>query len=200
MTARHFQLPQGKFAFRGHLMRTVALSIAVILLSIATAPAQTSRGTVSGFVTDPSDAVVGGANVKLTNIQTSVSRETKTNEDGIYRFDAVDLGTYTLTLSAPGFGTVEKTNVTVNANLTSTADAKLQLAGQQVTIDVFAEVGAALQTEAPVRGGNISQTEVTELPYSSRNPTAIALTLPGVSSNRGSFALSSFSVNGARDR
>jgi Carboxypeptidase regulatory-like domain len=57
--------------------------------------AQTSRGTVSGTITDPTGAVISGANVTLTNTATTVSRSTVTNSEGIYRFDAVDLGDYT---------------------------------------------------------------------------------------------------------
>ena len=172
---------------------------AVLGLSLMCA-AQTSRGTVSGVITDPTGAVITGANVTLTNTATTVSRTTTTNEEGFYRFDAVDLGNYTVTIAAAGFGTVDKTNVTVNANQTSTVDAQLTPGGQQITIDVVAEAGAALQTEAPVRGGNISARQVTELPISTRNPVSLALTLPGVSSNRAGFGVETFSVNGARGR
>ena len=80
------------------------------------ANAQTSRGTVSGTVTDTNNAVVAGATITLTNTQTTVTRTTTTNNEGFYRFDAVDLGNYTVTLAATGFGTVTKTDVIVNAN------------------------------------------------------------------------------------
>ncbi|MFN2510508.1 MAG: carboxypeptidase regulatory-like domain-containing protein [Pyrinomonadaceae bacterium] len=123
-----------------------------------------------------------------------------TTDDGIYRFDAVDLGPYSLSITASGFGELTKTGIIVNANQTSTVDAQLEPGGQQVTVDVVSEAGAALQTEAPVRGGNISTTQVTELPFAGRNPVALALTLPGVSSNRGGFGVGTFSVNGARGR
>ncbi|MDQ3756165.1 MAG: Plug and carboxypeptidase regulatory-like domain-containing protein, partial [Acidobacteriota bacterium] len=180
-------------------LRTLIIVGMVLSLSVM-ASAQTSRGTVSGYVTDPTGAVIPGASVTLTNVATTVSRSTTTNDEGFYRFDAVDLGAYQVTLSASGFGAIEKTNIVVNANQTSTVDAQLTPGGQNVTIDVVAESGAALQTEAPVRGGNISPRQVTELPFSSRNPVSLALTLPGVSSNRAGFGVDTFSVNGARGR
>ncbi|MGH9944497.1 MAG: carboxypeptidase-like regulatory domain-containing protein, partial [Pyrinomonadaceae bacterium] len=176
------------------------LLLAVLLTFVPLASAQTSRGIVSGVVTDPNGAVIPGASITLTNVATEVARTTTSNDDGFYRFDAVDLGTYTLNLSAQGFGTTEKTNLIVNANQTSSVDAQLAPAGQQITVDVVAESGAALQTEAPVRGGNISTQQVTELPIASRNPVSLALTLPGVSSNRAGFGVDTFSVNGARGR
>ncbi len=75
-----------------------------------------------------------------------------------------------------------------------------QPGGQQVTVDVVSESGAMLQTEAPLRGGNITTQQITELPIASRNPALLALTLPGVSSNRFGFGIGTFSVNGARGR
>jgi Carboxypeptidase regulatory-like domain/TonB-dependent Receptor Plug Domain len=182
-------------------MKIKALMLTAMLLVLAPlAQAQTSRGTVSGSVADTTGAVIPGATVTLTNTDTTLSRTAVTNDEGFYRFDAVDLGTYSLGIAASGFGTVTKTGVIVNANQTSAVDAQLAPGEQQVTVDVVSEAGAALQTEAPVRGGNISTQQVTELPFSTRNPVALALTLPGVSSNRGGFGVGTFSVNGARGR
>ncbi len=175
------------------------LMVALFSLSLSII-AQTSRGTVSGIVSDPTGAVIPGATVTLTGTGTGVTRTTTSNDEGFYRFDAVDLGSYSVDIAATGFGTVTKTGIIVNANQTSNADAQLQPGGQQITVDVVAEAGAALQTEAPVRGGNISSAQVTELPFAGRNPVALALTLPGVSSNRGGFGVGTFSVNGARGR
>ena len=180
-------------------IRAVMLIFA-LLAPIVNVASQTSRGTVSGVVSDPTGAVISGANVTLTNPQTNISRTTTSNEEGFYRFDAVELGTYTVVISTAGFGELTKANIIVNANQNSQVDAQLQPGGQQVTIDVVAEAGAALQTEAPVRGGNISQQQVRELPIASRNPALLALTLPGVSSNRFGPGIGTFSVNGARGR
>jgi len=182
-------------------MKTRILMFIAVLLGMALlAQAQTSRGTVSGVVTDPNAAVIPGAEVTLTNKETTVSRTTVTNDEGLYRFEAVDLGSYSVKIGAPNFGTIVNDNVVVNANQTSTVDAQLALGSQEVTVNVTAEAGALLQTEAPVRGGNISRAQITDLPFANRNPVSLALTLPGVSSNRGGFGDNTFSVNGARGR
>jgi len=180
--------------------RQVLILLSLFCFCGASVVAQTSRGTVSGIATDPNNAVVAGANIRLTNSATSQERTTTSNSEGFYRFDAVELGTYSITFSSTGFGDVTKTNVVVNAGQTTPVDGQLQVSGQQVTVDVIAEAGALLQTEAPVRGGSISQTQVTELPVAGRNPVALALTLPGVTSNRGGLGVSTFIVNGARGR
>ncbi|MGH9754970.1 MAG: carboxypeptidase regulatory-like domain-containing protein, partial [Blastocatellia bacterium] len=182
-------------------MKTRAAFFTLVFFSLSLVTfAQTSRGTVSGTVTDPTGAVISGANVTLTNTATTVSRSSVTNSAGLYRFDAVDLGDYTIKFTATGFGEIVKSNVVVSANQTASVDAQLQLGAQSLSISVTAESGALLQTEAPVRGGNIDSTRVTELPIALRNPTMLALTLPGVSTNRFGFGVMTFSVNGGRGR
>ena len=161
---------------------------------------QTSRGTVAGTVTDPNGAVIAGAEVTLTSVQTKLSRVTTSNGEGIYRFEAVDPGTYSLKITATGFGDIVNTGVEVRANQTSDVPSQLAPSGQHATVDVTADTGLLLQSEAPVRGGNIDKARITELPFAGRNPVALALTLPGVSTNRFGFGVGTFSVNGSRGR
>jgi Carboxypeptidase regulatory-like domain/TonB dependent receptor/TonB-dependent Receptor Plug Domain len=182
-------------------MQAKALNIMLSLIALCfTTFAQTSRGTVSGVVTDATGAVISGASVVLTNTATTVNRSTVTNNEGFYRFDAVDLGTYMVKFNATNFGVITKSNIVVSANLTSTVDAQLSPGTQELTVDVTAETGALLQTEAPVRGGNIDSTRITELPIATRNPVSMAMTLPGVMTNRFGFGVDTFSVNGSRGR
>lgn len=182
-------------------MKIRAIFLIAILLSLTSMViAQTSRGTVSGTVVDQNGAVITGATVTLTNNETKVARTTTTNNEGFYRFDAVDLGTYSVKFTAPNFGEVEKNGVAVNANLDTDIGAQLAAGGQQVSVDVTADSSQLLQTEAAVRGGNIEERRITELPVAGRNPVSLALTLPGVSSNRFGFGVGTFSVNGSRGR
>jgi len=75
-------------------VKTISLLLALVVIALgATAvAAQTSRGTVTGIVADPQGQVISGAEVELKNPLTNVSRTTTTNDTGLYRFDAVDLG------------------------------------------------------------------------------------------------------------
>ena len=176
------------------------LAAATLLLSlVAPAQAQTSRGTVSGIVTDASGATLPNAAVKLTNKETNQSRATTTNDSGLYRFDAIDPGTYELNVSATGFRSFDTRTLPVQAGQLASVDAQLQVGDTSTSVEVTAGV-ALLQTEAPVRGGTIATKSVVELPIQSRNPNLIALTLPGVSTNRFGLGSSTFSVNGSRGR
>ena len=93
--------------------------LALVALLAAVVNGQTSRGTVTGIVSDPSGSAVPGARVELKAKQTGVVRTTTTNESGVYRFDAVDLGDYDLTFAAQGFRT------TANRGFTSAIDRRM---------------------------------------------------------------------------
>jgi hypothetical protein len=182
-------------------MKVRVLLISILIFSFSlTASAQTSRGTVTGTVTDPAGAVIAGAEVTLTSAQNKLSRTTTTNSEGIYRFEAVDSGSYSVKITATGFGDIEQTGIEVRANQTSDVPAQLTLSGTRAVVDITTDAGQLLQSEAPVRGGNIDKNSITELPFAGRNPVSLALTLPGVSTNRFGFGVGTFSVNGSRGR
>src|SRR4051794_28236855 len=86
-------------------MKVAAAIVGLFLLSSTGALSQTSRGTITGVVTDPTQATVSGANVEITQKETNVVRQTTTNQNGFYRFDAVDPGTYDVAVKATGFKT-----------------------------------------------------------------------------------------------
>ncbi|MBZ5634629.1 MAG: carboxypeptidase regulatory-like domain-containing protein [Acidobacteriia bacterium] len=162
--------------------------------------AQTSRGTVSGLVWDPQNLAVPAAVVELTNADTNSVRSTTTNDAGFYRFDAVDPGSYKLTFRHDGFKAATIVSLEVNAGLSLAWDAHLEIGPVQEVVEVSAEV-QALQADAPVRGGSVLTQSILDLPYASRNPALLALTLPGVVSNKFSITeKTSFAVNGARTR
>ncbi len=164
---------------------------------------QTSKGTVTGLVTDPNGAVVAGAEVELKNPATNQNRTTTTNDSGLYRFDAVDLAVYDLTIRAKGFRTLTNTGLEVQANRIATLDIKLEIGSTEATVNINATAGELLQTSDPVRGGNFTPKQVQELPISTLNPYDLGRLLPGVATATGGAQFgnaSQFSVNGQRPR
>ena len=79
-----------------------------LLLANGPAHAQMSTGTILGQVTDPTGAVVPGAKVTATNVDTSSSRSGTTNAEGSYRFPAMPVGNYRIEVSKQGFKTVQR--------------------------------------------------------------------------------------------
>jgi hypothetical protein len=188
------------------LDRLVGPLAAVLILAVA-AQAQTSRGTVSGTVMDPSGAIVAGATVALTNTETGVHLAAAANEAGIYRFDAVDLGTYELRSDYPGFTSFLATDLGVQANRTTVMDVRLELGSETTAVQVSAEAEALTVRDGPLRGGNFLPQQVSQLPLVDLNPFSLARTLPGVIRPSGSAVAGEgggegvlFSVNGQRVR
>lgn len=194
--------------------RCASWLLAMGLSTLAAAPslAQTSRGTVTGTVMDPQGASISGAAVELYRKETNQSRATVTNEAGIYRFDAVDLGIYDLTARATGFKAFVKREIPIVANRITTVDPTLELGEQQAVIEVSASAGEILQKSDPVRGGNFERREIVYLPLVNQNPVSLARTLPGVTipsgiTNNGTVSnftnggsSSQFAINGQRTR
>jgi hypothetical protein len=77
----------------------------ILLLTVVVACAQTESARISGRVSDPTDAVIAGAECKITNVETNVSIITTTNQDGIYVIPDLRPATYRLTIQKEGFRT-----------------------------------------------------------------------------------------------
>ena len=183
--------------------------VAALVFSVS-APAQTSRGTVTGTVLDPTDAVISGARMILTGVDTGVRLSTNSNESGVYRFDAVDPGVYDLEITHPGFQLYLGTKIGVEANRVTTVDPRLSVGAAETRVEVTAESSEILIKDSPLRGGNFQSREVRDLPMISLNPVSLARTLPGATEASGSQVWGSgaagtnngggFSINGQRPR
>ncbi|HEY1239924.1 MAG TPA: carboxypeptidase regulatory-like domain-containing protein, partial [Bryobacteraceae bacterium] len=179
-----------------------------ILLALAlTAHAQTSRGTVTGTVLDPTGAPIAGAHVNLAGVETGVRLSTASNEAGVYRFDAVDLGVYELQVMHPGFKTYAGAGINVEANRTTAVDPRLEVGAAETRIEVNGEAGELLAKDGPLRGGNFQPREVRDLPLPGLNPVSLTRILPGATDAAGSSvnaglvnAGEAFSINGQRLR
>jgi len=170
-----------------------------VLLIGGSLMAQSSRGSLSGVVSDPSGATIPAAAVELRSQDTGVRRSTLSNDAGLYRFDAVDPGTYEVNIKAGGFRSFASKGMVLQAGVAGTLDAKLEVGDAQTIVEV-SSAAVQLQVEAPVRGGNIDRMQIAQLPFATRNPVSLALTVPGVSTNRFASGRETFSVNGSRGR
>jgi len=184
-----------------------SLKILTVLALALTAHAQTSRGTVTGTVLDPTGAVVAGARVTLTGVSTGVKLATASNDAGVYRFDAVDLGAYQLDVAHPGFRTYVGTGINVEANRATTLDPRLEVGTAEASVEVNGESSDVLVKDSPLRGGNFQPREVRDLPLLGLNPLSLTRTLPGATDAAGSTinaglvnAGAAFSINGQRPR
>jgi hypothetical protein len=166
--------------FRG-AVEALLLLILAAGLGLPASAQTTSRGTITGTITDPTGAVVVNASVTIISVGTGVSRNSTSNSAGIYRFEAVDLGNYTVTAQAPGFATMRKSGIDVQAARVLEVDFTLQVGEASVTVVVetsAAEVG--LQTSEQVRGAHIAVHSISSLPVAGLDTLTLAQTVPGV--------------------
>jgi outer membrane receptor protein involved in Fe transport len=149
--------------------------------------------------------VVSNATVKITEGATGVTRQTTTNEAGIYRFDAINLGTYSLSVQAKGFATQNQTGVEVQAARTLNINFVLKVGASAETVTVEASAGQIqLDTSEQTRGSHFETQTIQDLPITGRDSLTLALLVPGVTKSTGNSinqdGTFSFAVNGQRPR
>ncbi len=164
----------------------VATMLAALLTIVAPHLAAQSilTGDIVGTVTDPSGAVVSGATVTLSSVDTGSMQTAKTGSTGAFRFPLVKPGQYKLSVTATGFRTTTQT-ISASVSAVTTANLQLQLGQGTETVEVS---GAAplIETE----NANISTTygaaQVENLPNGGNDITAFAYSAPGVLMNTSS--------------
>jgi carboxypeptidase family protein/TonB-dependent receptor-like protein len=192
-------------------MKRLAVTVALLMTSLSSLPllsnfvhAQSSKGIIVGTITDPSGAVVDGATVKIINKATNVARETKTSAEGGFRLDAVDPGSYKIEVTAGGFKTISRDDVTVEAAQATTTDFALEVGAQSEVITVNADSTVILQKQDGARANTLESRQIVDLPVAALNPVNLVFTLPGVTNPgvlAGGFVQGTeFNINGLRAR
>src|SRR5262245_46472054 len=174
------------------------------LMSIAAFGQTAGTSRVTGVVQDPTGAIVPGAKVTLTNEGTNISFTSTTTSAGVYVFDGIQLGVYTVTVEREGFKKfVSKGNVlTVGQPLTVNAD--LTVGQAQEVVEVTASYERVQTSTSGNLGATVDNKTLTDLPLGlesgtgGRNPLIFVRLQPGVvvGANTGGGS----HVNGARDR
>ena len=155
-----------------------AAAVAVTLLPLPLA-AQTTYGSITGSVTDPSGASIEGAQVTLTNIGTSEKRTQTTGTDGLYLFPNLIPGRYRIDVEKTGFKRYSRPEVDVDVNQSAHVDASLQVGDVNQTVEVTAET-PLIQTETSSLGTVVDTREANELPLNGRNIFNLTTITPSV--------------------
>ena len=161
------------------LLTAVSIVLFLSQVGIQHAEAQVLYGSIVGTVTDSSGAIVPGATVTATQIETNETRSDVTNDSGSYTLSTVPAGTYTVSISKATFETFQATNTTVLINTTVRVDAKLTVGAQSQTVTVTSGT-AELQTDRPDVHGQVNSEDLQELPQPTRTYEGLVGHLPGV--------------------
>ncbi len=126
--------------------------------------AQFETAEVLGTVTDPSGRPIAKASVTLTNLETGIQANQKTEENGNYDFFNVKVGRYSVVVEQPGFSKFSDTNVDVAVGARQRVDVRMTVGAVTETV-VVTTAGSAIETDTSDHGQVINTAAVAELPY-----------------------------------
>src|SRR5262245_26752775 len=147
-------------------MKKLLVAAALVGFSVCCLYAQTF-GEVTGRVTDPSGAVIPGASVALTNVNTNAVRNVVTAEAGAYTFPSIPPGLYRLRTELPGFKAAVSETFEVQVQQVVRLDMVLQVGQLSETVEVAATADL-LQAETASVGAVVENKIITELPLNGR--------------------------------
>jgi hypothetical protein len=138
------------------------------------------RASISGTVTDSTGAVVPGANVTLTDIETNRVLSATSNQGGIYTFNALGPDHYKINVTMNGFAPKELTNLSITPDAPNGVNIELSVASQGTTVEVTADSTTVLETATATISGTVTDNMIQHLPTAGRDVFQLAQLAPGV--------------------
>ena len=160
----------------------------LLLLPMAAFAQSGGQGSIDGTVKDSSGAVVSTATIKVTNDGTGATRTTQTDSRGFFAVESLEPGSYTVTVTAQGFGTTVTKGETLAPGQQRESDTTLTVGttAQEVTVQADA---VQVETESSANESTITAKEVTNLMLNGRNFQGLGQLAPGVTSTQSGSAL-----------
>jgi hypothetical protein len=174
------------------------LAVLALCLFSATAFAQGGQGRLVGSVAGP-DGNIAGATVTAKDNQTGREQTVQASGEGAFSFSQLEVGTYTVTITAPGFKTFSTTSLKIDAGRDYTLNATLEIGNISETVEVVAGADVVNATNAEL-SNTITPRQVRELPINGRNPLSLLNLVAGANPTNSSInGQRSSSVNYTRD-
>ena len=188
---------------RSHVWRAFGLSLFFLFATAPSVLAQ--RAQLTGRVTDGAGAIVPGVQVVATNLNTGVSREGLSNDEGYYTIPLLPPGEYRLSVRKDGFKPLVQSGVTLQVEQVLRLDYVLETGVVTETVTIAASLGASMETETSTLGKVVDQQRIQNLPLLGRNPYSLVALVPGARPSAGlndlpvdQISQSFVSINGAR--
>jgi carboxypeptidase family protein len=167
------------------------LVLLCLVVMVPVASAQNISAQLAGTITDPTGAVIPGAEVTLTALDTGVVTKLTSSPDGLYSFFNLQAGHYEMKVSNKGFRDYVQRGIRIQLNEKVRIDVKLELGAESQTIEVI-ENASALNYETAEQSAGISPDTVNELPLiitagsgGLRSAASFITLLPGVTAPTG---------------
>src|SRR5215510_5985105 len=145
-------------------MRKAFSAVALYLLLLPCAFAQTSNATVGGTVSDSTGALIPGVSITATNVATGIVTNVVTNEAGAYQFASLQTGTYTMKAELPGFQTQTYNNVTLGGSQQVRLNFTLQVGSVSTAVEVSVAADTLIATTSASVGTVLPEYRVRDLP------------------------------------
>jgi hypothetical protein len=160
--------------------RTVLQALAVFFAAAAMAWCAVTGG-ISGIITDPTGAVIGGATVTATNAAQGIEVKSTTDASGFYNFPRLAVGSYNIQVELQGFGPQKKSGIAVDADAAVRMDFTLQVSEQNEQITVSESANEVhVETSSTQVGEVVSQKEMTTVALNGRSYTDLLALQPGI--------------------
>ncbi|HTJ30541.1 MAG TPA: carboxypeptidase regulatory-like domain-containing protein, partial [Acidobacteriaceae bacterium] len=160
-------------------MKAVRYVLAFFMLAGVSLSAQQITGNIRGTVTDPTGAVIQGAEVTAQQTETGLSRSATTDRNGSYILLELPIGHYHLQIAAKGFQEYAQDGITLNVNETASVSPHLAVGSEKTQVLVSADA-ALIEPTVTSMGEVVQQRELEDLPLNGRNFTQLGLLQPGV--------------------
>jgi len=146
----------------------LALIVGLTLMFAPFVQGQSTYGSVSGVVSDPSGAAIAGASVTLTNMGTTEKHTQTSSDQGTYSFVNVIPGQYRVDVEKTGFKHSAHPDIAVQVQLDTHVETTLTVGAASEVVEVTSET-TLLQTESSSLGQVVEQRKANELPLNGRN-------------------------------
>ena len=174
------------------MIKRFVFTVLALCLLAGAALAQSNTGSLTGTVSDAS-GVIPNATVTITDNKTGRERTAQTTGEGTFSFTLLDVGTYTVKVTAAGHKTYTATDVKIDIGSQYSLSPVLEAGNisENVTVVAGAEI---INSTTGELSNTVSQRQVVELPLNGRNPLTLITLQPGTSSN----GLTNTTINGQR--
>ena len=169
------------FCLNSDFGRAICATLCAVLCSfpLALSAQQLATARIGGTVTDPSEKAVANVVVTLENSSQGTVRTFTTQSDGSFSFTTLEAATYSLSAAGPtGFSKWQET-INLNVGQDLNLPVRLQVAGNQMQVQVAADAVQGINTTTSVVGGVINSRQIETLPLNGRNYLELALLVPG---------------------
>jgi hypothetical protein len=170
-------------------IRITGLCVAMLCVAATAVKAQsTTQGGIGGTVYDSTGAVIANAQVTIHNNATNSDTAVSSDSSGNFTAPLLEPGTYTVTISSPGFEGYTAKSVIVQVGQLTSLLPHLTTGAASTMVEVTAQA-PVLNFESPDFSSNLNQEALQNIPINNRRWSALAMTTPGVVSDSNGFGL-----------